>query len=113
VAITFFRGKQHTHPIARERDRSQFHLDQQPNATAVVFEEPIIDQPTIRTWKLIMEGSPLPTYMKHMDKGFINRLPILISTNHDIWSWVNTNDIPPLKQRILQYLQNNPKSANP
>jgi hypothetical protein len=54
--------------IARERDKSNFHLDQLPNATSVVFEEPIIDQTTIGTWKLLLEGAPLPTDMKHTDK---------------------------------------------
>jgi hypothetical protein len=29
--------------IARERDKSNFHLDQLPNSTSVIFEEPIID----------------------------------------------------------------------
>jgi ABC-type transport system involved in cytochrome bd biosynthesis fused ATPase/permease subunit len=42
--------------ISREKDRSNFHLDQLPNATSVIFEEPIIDQTTIGTWKLLLEG---------------------------------------------------------
>jgi hypothetical protein len=42
--------------IARERDKSNFHLDQLPNSTAVIFEEPIIDQTTVGTWKLLLEG---------------------------------------------------------
>jgi hypothetical protein len=88
-----------THPtrIARERDKSNFHLDQLPNATAVVFEEPIIDQTTIGTWKLLLEGAPIPTDMKHADKEIINRLPIFVTTNHPIWNWVSTEDIAPLK----------------
>ncbi|PNF43721.1 hypothetical protein B7P43_CG14071 [Cryptotermes secundus] len=57
--------------IARERDKSNFHLDQLPNSTAVLFEEPIIDQTTIGTWKLLLEGSPIPTDMKHSDKEII------------------------------------------
>jgi hypothetical protein len=87
--------------IARKKDKSNFHLDQLPNSSAVIFEEPIIDQTTIGTWQLLMEGSPVPTDMKHTDKETIERLPILISTNHGIWTWVSPNDIPPLKQRIL------------
>jgi hypothetical protein len=56
-----------THPtrIARERDKSNFHLDQLPNSTSVIFEEPIIDQTTIGTWKLLLEGAPIPTDRKH------------------------------------------------
>jgi hypothetical protein len=46
--------------IARERDKSNFHLDQLPNSTSVVFEEPIIDQTTVGTWKLLLEGGAHP-----------------------------------------------------
>jgi hypothetical protein len=87
--------------IARERDKSNFHLDQLPNSTSVIFEEPIIDQMTIGTWKLLLEGAPIPTDMKHADKELINRLPIFITTNQPLWNWVGTDDIPPIKQRIF------------
>ncbi|PNF43723.1 hypothetical protein B7P43_CG14073 [Cryptotermes secundus] len=89
--------------IARERDKSNFHLDQLPNSTAVLFEEPIIDQTTIGTWKLLLEGSPIPTDMKHSDKEIIYRLPVFISTNQPIWNWVSADDVSPLKQRLFQY----------
>jgi hypothetical protein len=89
--------------ISREKDKSTFHLDQLQNSTAVIFEEPVIDQTTIGTWKLLLEGSPIPTDMKYTDKELINRLPIFISTNHDIWNWVGSEDIRPLQQRIFIY----------
>jgi hypothetical protein len=89
--------------IARERDKSNFHLDQLPNSTAVLFEEPIIDHTTIGTWKLLLEGSPIPTDMKHSDKEIINRLPVFISTNQPIWNWVSADDVSPLKQRLFQF----------
>jgi hypothetical protein len=74
--------------IARERDKSNFHLDQLPNSTSVIFEEPITDQTTVGTWKLLLEGAPIPTDMKHADKELINRLPIFITTNQPLWNWV-------------------------
>jgi hypothetical protein len=89
--------------IARERDKSNFHLDQLPNSTSVIFEEPIIDQTTIGTWKLLLEGAPIPTDMKHADKEIIERLPIFITTNQPIWNWVSTEDIAPIQQRIFQF----------
>jgi hypothetical protein len=88
--------------ISREKDKSNFHLDHLRNSTAVVFEEPIIDQ-TIGTWKLLLEGSPIPTDMTHTDKELIQRLPIFISTNHDIWNWVGSEEIPPIQQRVFHY----------
>jgi hypothetical protein len=89
--------------IARERDKSNFHLDQLPNATAVIFEEPIIDQTTVGTWKLLLEGAPIPTDMKHADKEIIHRLPIFVTTNQPIWNWISAEDIPPIRQRILKF----------
>jgi hypothetical protein len=62
--------------ISREKDKSNFHLDKLPNSTTVIFEEPIIDQTTVGTWKLLLEGSQVPTDMKHTDKEMIDRLPI-------------------------------------
>jgi hypothetical protein len=89
--------------IARERDKSNFHLDQLPNSTSVIFEEPIIDQTTVGTWKLLLEGAPIPTDMKHADKELIHRLPIFITTNQPLWNWVSTDDIPPLQQRLFPF----------
>jgi hypothetical protein len=89
--------------IARERDRSNFHLDQLPNATSVIFEEPIIDQTTVGTWKLLLEGAPIPTDMKHADKELIDRIPVFITTNQPLWNWVSSEDAAPLKQRIFVF----------
>ena len=41
--------------VTREGDRSNFHLDQLPKASSIVFEEPIIDNTNVSTWKLLME----------------------------------------------------------
>jgi hypothetical protein len=94
-----------THPtrIARERDKSNFHLDQLPNSTSVIFEEPIIDQTTIGTWKLLLEGAPIPTDIKHADKELIPRLPVFISTNHPIYNWLSSEEIAPINQRVFTY----------
>jgi hypothetical protein len=59
--------------IIREKDRSSFHVDQLPNATSVIFEERIIDNTTVGTWKLLMEGNTITTDIKHQDKEDINR----------------------------------------
>jgi hypothetical protein len=54
-----------THPtrISREKDRSTFHLDQLPNSTAVVFEEPVIDQTTISTFFNLYSGGWSPNWV--------------------------------------------------
>jgi ABC-type multidrug transport system fused ATPase/permease subunit len=33
--------------ISRDKDRSSFHLDQLPNSTSIIFEEPIIENTTV------------------------------------------------------------------
>jgi hypothetical protein len=73
--------------ISHEKDRSSFHLDQLPNSTSIIFEEPVIENTTVGSWKLLMEGNTLQTDMKHSDKEDISRLPIFITTNIDLWSW--------------------------
>lgn len=78
------------------------HLDQLPNSTSVLFEEPIIDQTTTGTWKLLLEGSPIPTDMKHTDKELIHRLHIFISTNHRLWNWIGSKDRLPI-ERVFQF----------
>jgi hypothetical protein len=41
--------------------------------------------------------------MKHTDKELIHRLPIFITTNHNLWNWVSSDDIPPIQQRIFEF----------
>jgi hypothetical protein len=67
--------------ISREKDRSSFQLDQLPSSSSVIFEEPIIENTIVGTWKLLMEGSTIQTYIKHQDKEDIHRLPIYTTTN--------------------------------
>lgn len=51
-------------PIPRERDNSNFHLDQLPMATGAIFEEPYITPTNVGTWKLLLEGSIIMTDKK-------------------------------------------------
>lgn len=66
-------------PIPRERDNSNFHLDQLPMATGAIFEEPYITPTNVGTWKLLLEGSIIMTDKKHDDKQGIPRIPIYIA----------------------------------
>jgi hypothetical protein len=89
--------------ISREKYRSSFHLDQLPNSTSIIFEEPIIENTTVGSWKLLMEGNTLQTDLKYSDKEDITRLPIFITTNTDLWSWTEDCEREPLQQRFLQF----------
>jgi hypothetical protein len=50
-----------------------------------------------------MEGNTLQTDMKHSDKEDITRLPIFITTNHDLWMWTEEAEREPLQQRFIQF----------
>lgn len=89
--------------ISRDKDRSSFHLDQLPNSTSIIFEEPIIENTSVGSWKLLMEGNTLQTDMKHSDKEDISRLPVFITTNNDLWMWTEECEREPLQQRYIQY----------
>lgn len=86
--------------IHREKDKTSFHLDELPAATSVLFEEPIIDQTNVGTWKQLMEGATIYTDIKHSSKEPINRLPVFITTNHNLWMWCS-NDADPIKERCF------------
>lgn len=92
--------------ITREKDRSSFHYDDLPFGTSVIFEEPIIDNTTVGTWKLLLEGSTIKCDQKHSNKEPIHRLPIILTSNSDIWTWVDTTEKEPLQQRIILYKLN-------
>jgi hypothetical protein len=89
--------------ISRDKDRSSFHLDQLPNSTSIIFEEPIIENISVGSWKLPMEGNTLQTDMKHSDKEDITRLPVFITTNNDLWMWTEESEREPLQQRYIQF----------
>ncbi|KAJ8871141.1 hypothetical protein PR048_027446 [Dryococelus australis] len=85
--------------ISRERGTRGFHLDQLPNATSVLFEEPCTDNTSMGEWILLLEGTPTNTDMKHQDKEIIEGLSISIPTNQELWSWCESKclkltDIP-------------------
>lgn len=89
----------HPEEIPRERDNSSFHLDQLPAATVATFEEPLITPSNVGTWKLLMEGKPIKTDIKHKDKERINRIPIWITTASPIDTNVDNNEKAQLQQR--------------
>ena len=86
--------------ISRERDNSGFHLDQLPEASAVIFEEPCITPTNVSTWKLLFEGKLVKTDIKHKDKEGIRRLPIWVTTASKITTNIDSNEACQVNQRI-------------
>lgn len=86
--------------IPRERDNSSFHLDQLPNASCAIFEEPIITRTDVGTWKLLLKGKIVKTDLKYKDKEGIQKLPIWITTSSLITNNIDSNETIQILQRI-------------
>ena len=67
--------------LMRQGDASQFYLQNLVNATACLFEEPMITALTVNTMKLIMGGEPCVTDVKNQQSHMIERLPCFFTTN--------------------------------
>lgn len=78
----------------------QEHLDQLPNASCALFEEPLITPTNVGTWKLLLEGKTIKTDIKHKDKEGIKRIPIWITTASPITTNVDHNETIQIMQRI-------------
>lgn len=96
---------QHLHPeeIPRERENSGFALDQLPEASAVLFEEPCITPTNCGTWKLLLEGKTVKTDVKNKDKEPIKRVPVFITTARDLCSNVDDYEGIQIKQRVKNF----------
>ena len=86
--------------IPRDRDNSNFHLDQLPNAAIALFEEPLIVPNNVGTWKLLLEGRTIKTDIKHRDKEPIKRIPIIITTAQPITNNIDLAEKIQVNQRI-------------
>ena len=86
--------------ITREKDNSGFHLDQLPEASAVIFEEPCITPVNVGTWKLLFEGKQIKTDIKHKDKEGIRRLPIWITTATKVTANIDSYEACQVNQRL-------------
>ncbi|KAJ8879947.1 hypothetical protein PR048_020568 [Dryococelus australis] len=95
------RHDQKTLPFANrnmERDRTGVHFDQLPSITIVLFEEPLIDNSNVVTWKLLLEGAHITTDIKHRDKEVINRMPVFLTTNARLHIWCEAVGCPSIRR---------------
>ncbi|KAJ8876338.1 hypothetical protein PR048_020783 [Dryococelus australis] len=65
--------------------------------------EPLIDNTNVGTWKLLLEGSPVTTDIKHGDKETIPSLPIFLTSNKELHSWLQQNEQQPPNIRTFRY----------
>lgn len=56
-----------------------------------ICEEPIFNEICSEKLKLIMEGSPTQIDIKHKGSELLEKIPLIITTNHELWTWVPQN----------------------
>lgn len=68
----------------------------------LLWEEPLITSEISETCKVIFEGYPTSVAIKYKDARTLDRTPILITTNRDIWHYCSHNK-EALKNRIFEF----------
>lgn len=67
---------------------SNFMFQDLINHQIAIWEEPIINQECAQKVKLIMEGAKTSVDVKFKAPTQISNIPLIITTNHDLWHWV-------------------------
>lgn len=70
-----------------------------------LWEEPIIGDNTAEKCKLIFEGKPTAIDIKFKPPFTLNQIPILITTNHDLWLWDIKNKDAFIKRCTFWYFK--------
>ena len=92
--------------ILKVNDNSNFHMQHLPFATCALFEEPYITPTNIETMKVLFEGGYMKTDVKHSDPEEIPRLPIFITTNNPLSTWISGSDYQALQSRFVEFVFN-------
>lgn len=66
------------------------------------FEEPCVDPAHIDELKTILGGQTLDVQQKYIDAGGVMRVPVICTTNHDLWRY-SLNDREPILGRCFYY----------
>lgn len=89
--------------VQRSGDHSQFFLQNLLKKTVALMEEPRITPITVQDFKLLLGGEPLDIHVKHQDDCRLPRIPVLISTNHELGFYTSSLDKDALYNRTHYY----------
>lgn len=78
--------------VQRSGDHSQFFLQNLVNKTVALMEEPRITAITVNDFKELLGGNDFDIHIKHQDDIRLERLPVLISTNHNLGEYIQDVD---------------------
>ncbi|VUZ40735.1 unnamed protein product, partial [Hymenolepis diminuta] len=89
--------------INRREDQSQFHSDNLLNRTVGVMEEPRITNATKNDFKALLGGDRFEIDVKYRPKEFLERIPIIATTNEGLGVLLHHIDRHALYSRVKQY----------
>ncbi|CAI2737808.1 unnamed protein product [Dicrocoelium dendriticum] len=89
----------HCGTVQRSGDHSQFFLQNLIDKSVAPMEEPRITLATVNDFKELLGGSPFDIHVKHSPDVTLNRLPVLISTNHSLGAYITSIDAAAIYER--------------
>lgn len=89
--------------VQRSGDHSQFFLQNLIKKTLALMEEPRITPITVNDFKELLGGQVLDIHVKHQDDVRLQRIPVLISTNHNLGMYINSIDRDAIYKRTFTF----------
>ena len=93
----------HVTPMTRTGNGNHFWLQSVLYQPLCLYEEPLITPQDVQDWKLLLEGAPFKVAVKNQPDDILERTPFFITSNHDIWKYVNGTDANALRERVVIY----------
>ncbi|VDO95701.1 unnamed protein product [Schistosoma margrebowiei] len=89
--------------VQRSGDHSQFFLQNLNNKSVALMEEPRITPITVNDFKELLGGSPFDIHITHQPDVTLPRIPVLISTNSNLGTYINSIDKDAIYKRCITY----------
>nr|CUU98512.1 hypothetical transcript [Hymenolepis microstoma] len=92
--------------VCRRGDQTAFHFDNLLNRTVAVMEEPRITMTTKNDYKCLLGGDRFEIDVKYGARRFLQRIPVIATTNEDLGALLTSIDKAALYSRVKQYSLN-------
>lgn len=89
--------------VQRSGDHSQFFLQNLMGKSVALMEEPRITAITVNDFKELLGGSEFDIHVKHQDDVRLDRIPVLISSNHDLGDYIDRVDREAIYMRCFAF----------
>ena len=93
----------HVTPMTHTGNGNHFWLQSVLYQPLCLYEEPLITPQDVQDWKLLLEGAPFKVAVKNQPDDILECTPFFITSNHDIWKYVNGTDANALRERVVIY----------